>query len=61
LGNALDQNDILLDREAPWRHDKRLFARLHQQARIEDVDYFGPRDLDRRPEAFLGFVSAPRL
>lgn len=41
-----------LDREALWRHNKRLSARLRiaklrQQASIEDVDYRSPRGLDR--------------
>jgi DNA replication protein DnaC len=44
---------LLLDREAAWRHDKRLstrlrFARLRHQAAPEDVDYRKPRGLDRR-------------
>jgi DNA replication protein DnaC len=43
---------LLLDREKTWRHDKRLgarlrYARLRQQASIEDVDYRSPRGLDR--------------
>ena len=43
---------LLLDREASWRRDKRLSARLRaarlrQQASIEDVDYRSPRGLDR--------------
>lgn len=43
---------LLLDREASWRRDKRLAARLRiaklrQQASIEDVDYRSPRGLDR--------------
>jgi DNA replication protein DnaC len=43
---------LLLDREASWRRDKRLTARLRiaklrQQASIEDVDYRSPRGLDR--------------
>jgi len=43
---------LLLDREASWRCDKRLAARLRiaklrQQASIEDVDYRSPRGLDR--------------
>ena len=43
---------LLLDREASWRRDKRLvarlrYAKLRQQASIEDVDYRSPRGLDR--------------
>ena len=43
---------LLLDREASWRRDKRLvarlrYAKLRQQACIEDVDYRAPRGLDR--------------
>ncbi len=43
---------LLLDREASWRRDKRLvarlrYAKLRQQACIEDVDYRSPRGLDR--------------
>ena len=43
---------LLLDREATWRCDKRLtarlrVARLRQQACVEDVDYRTPRSLDR--------------
>jgi DNA replication protein DnaC len=43
---------LLLDREASWRHDKRLKARLRiaklrHSAAIEDVDYRSPRGLDR--------------
>jgi DNA replication protein DnaC len=43
---------LLLEREASLRHDKRLaarlrYARLRQQACIEDVDYKAPRGLDR--------------
>ena len=35
---------LLLDREASWRRDKRLaarlrYAKLRQQACVEDVDY----------------------
>jgi DNA replication protein DnaC len=41
-----------LDREASWRRDKRLTARLRaaklrQQASVEDVDYRSARGLDR--------------
>lgn len=44
---------LLLDREATWRHDKRLSARLRHaklrhRAVPEDVDYRSPRGLDRR-------------
>src|SRR6201998_3908607 len=43
---------LLLDREATWRHDRRLtarlrYARLRHQAAIEDVDYKASRGLDR--------------
>ncbi len=43
---------LLIDREASFRRDKRLAARLRhaklrQQASIEDVDYKSPRGLDR--------------
>ena len=43
---------LLLDREASWRRDKRLkarlrYAKLRQQACVEDVDYRSPRSLDR--------------
>jgi len=43
---------LLLEREASLRHDKRLvarlrYARLRQQACIEDVDYKASRGLDR--------------
>ena len=43
---------LLLDREASWRQDKRLAARLRvaklrQQACVEDIDYRNPRGLDR--------------
>ena len=43
---------ILLDRELTHRRDKRLaarlrYARLRQQASVEDVDYRAPRGLDR--------------
>ncbi|MEY9181313.1 DNA replication protein DnaC [Bradyrhizobium sp. USDA 313] len=43
---------LLLEREASLRHDKRLFARLRyaklrQQACVEDIDYRTPRGLDR--------------
>ncbi len=43
---------IPLDREAAYRRDKRLlarlrYARLRHQASIEDVDYRAPRGLDR--------------
>ncbi len=43
---------MLLDREASWRRDKRLTARLRaaklrQQASVEDVDYRAARGLDR--------------
>jgi DNA replication protein DnaC len=43
---------LLLDRETSWRHDKRLaarlrYAKLRQQACVEDIDYRNPRGLDR--------------
>lgn len=43
---------LLLDREASFRRDKRLaarlrYAKLRQEASIEDVDYKSPRGLDR--------------
>src|SRR5215471_16706118 len=43
---------LLLDRELTHRCDKRLsarlrYARLRQQATVEDVDYRAPRGLDR--------------
>jgi DNA replication protein DnaC len=43
---------LLLDRELTHRHDRRLaarlrYARLRQQATVEDVDYRAPRGLDR--------------
>ena len=43
---------LLLDRELTHRRDKRLaarlrYARLRQQASVEDVDYRAPRGLDR--------------
>ena len=43
---------LLLDREATWRRDRRLtarlrYARLRHQAAIEDVDYKASRGLDR--------------
>src|SRR5690242_15345569 len=43
---------LLLDRELTHRRDKRLaarlrYARLRQQASVEDVDYRAPRSLDR--------------
>jgi DNA replication protein DnaC len=43
---------LLLEREASLRHDRRLaarlrYAKLRQQASIEDVDYRSPRGLDR--------------
>ena len=42
---------LLLDRESSWRRDKRLsarlrYAKLRQQASVEDVDYRSPRGLD---------------
>src|SRR5262247_3522840 len=43
---------LLVDRELTHRRDKRLaarlrYARLRQQASVEDVDYRAPRGLDR--------------
>jgi DNA replication protein DnaC len=43
---------LLLDREITHRYDKKLtrrlrYARLRQQASVEDVDYRSPRGLDR--------------
>jgi DNA replication protein DnaC len=43
---------LLLERETSWRHDKRFtarlrYAKLRQQACMEDVDYRTPRNLDR--------------
>jgi len=43
---------LLLDREMTYRHDKKLaarlrYARLRQQAAVEDVDYRAARRLDR--------------
>jgi DNA replication protein DnaC len=43
---------LLLDRETSWRQDKRLvarlrYAKLRQQACVEDIDYRNPRGLDR--------------
>ena len=43
---------LLLEREISWRHDKRLaarlrYAKLRQQATVEDIDYHSPRGLDR--------------
>jgi len=43
---------LLLDREKSWRQDKRLaarlrYAKLRQQACVEDIDYRSSRGLDR--------------
>jgi DNA replication protein DnaC len=43
---------LLLDREMTYRHDRKLaarlrYARLRQQALVEDVDYRAARGLDR--------------
>jgi DNA replication protein DnaC len=51
LGHA-EWLGLLLEREITLRHDKRLaarlrYARLRQNAVIEDVDYRTPRSLDR--------------
>ena len=48
----VDWLGLLVDRELTHRRDKRLaarlrYARLRQQASIEDVDYRAPRGLDR--------------
>ncbi len=53
--NALGHREwlgLLLDREKSWRQDKRLaarlrYAKLRQQACVEDIDYRSPRGLDR--------------
>ena len=47
-----DRLVLLLDREASWRRDKRLTARLRaaklrQQVSVEDVNYRAARGLDR--------------
>ena len=58
IGNEADGLDkrewlgLLLDREASWRQDKRFtarlrYAKLRQQACVEDIDYRSPRGLDR--------------
>ncbi len=52
LGHA-EWLGLLLDREATWRQDKRLsarlrHARLRHSALPEDIDYRSPRGLDRR-------------
>ncbi|HVB79582.1 MAG TPA: IS21-like element helper ATPase IstB [Candidatus Binataceae bacterium] len=44
---------LLLDREMTYRHDKKLaarlrYARLRQQALVEDIDYRAVRGLDRQ-------------
>jgi len=43
---------LLLDRESTYRHDRKLaarlrYARLRQQALVEDIDYRAARGLDR--------------
>ena len=43
---------LLLDREMTYRHDRKLaarlrYARLRQQALVEDIDYRAARGLDR--------------
>ena len=50
---------LLLEREASLRHDKRLatrlrYAKLRQQACVEDIDYRTPRGLDRPLGVFVG-------
>src|SRR5207245_9590722 len=63
---------LLLDRELTHRRDKRLvarlrYARLRQQASVEDVDYRAPRGLDRAlfpkltPGERLAAPDTPRL
>lgn len=57
---------LLLDREATDRYDKKLlrrlrYARLRQQAVVEDIDYHSPRGLDRalfRQLAEGGWITA---
>jgi DNA replication protein DnaC len=54
---------LLLDREASWRQDKRLAARLRhaklrQQACVEDIDYRNPRGLDRALFQKINKISA---
>ncbi|WP_229192851.1 ATP-binding protein [Bradyrhizobium brasilense] len=49
---------LLLEREASLRRDKRLskrlqYAKLCQQACVEDIDYRTPRGLDRSPLTML--------
>lgn len=55
LGRA-EWRALLLEREASLRRDKRLskrlqYAKLRQQACVEDIDYRAPRGLDRSPAA----------
>jgi DNA replication protein DnaC len=53
--DGLDRHEwlaLLVDREASWRQDKRVAARLRvaklrSQACVEDIDYRNPRGLDR--------------
>jgi DNA replication protein DnaC len=53
--NALGHREwlaLLLDREKSWRQDKRLaarlrYAKLRQQACVEDIDFRSSRGLDR--------------
>jgi len=50
--NHADWLGLLVDRELTHRRDKRLaarlrYARLRQQASVEDVDYRAPRGLER--------------
>ena len=55
---------LLLDREASWRRDKRLTARLcaaklRQQASVEDVDYRTARSVSDRALAIGSSPGAP--
>jgi DNA replication protein DnaC len=67
--NGLDHAEwlaLLLDRETSLRRDKRLsarlrYAKLRQQACVEDIDYRTPRGLDRALFAQLaegGWIDA---
>jgi len=55
---------LLLEREASLRRDKQLSKRLHyaklrQQACIEDIDYRTPRGLDRALLTANGSTTTP--
>jgi DNA replication protein DnaC len=61
---------LLLEREASLRHDKRLatrlrYAKLRQQACVEDIDYRTPRGLDGhkacRDNRSVLYQRVPRL